>query len=172
MEKNDNKFLFTRKDIAIIFGVDEKAVHKWVNNNGCPVKIVGRSKKYDVREVVQWRNQKTGNFDDEGADISSLSILEQINVYKRDALKSEAELKDIKAKIMKGEYLARDEVLSNITNSLAVFKKSLLNLANKVVSMVSIYAPQEEHREIAENVENICKDCLNNLSTGEEYAPK
>ena len=170
VDKSESKFLFSKKDIAIIFDVDEKAVYKWVTQNGCPTKMVGKSKKYDIREVIKWRNENTGSFiiDDEGK-ISSLPIKEQIYIYKRDELEAKSKLKDLEFKIKNGEYLPKEEVIANYTNGLAVFKKSLLNLANKVVSLISTHIPHEEHREIADEIEGLTKDCLNNLSKGDEY---
>ena len=170
VDKSEGKFLFSKKDIATIFDVDEKAVYKWVTQNGCPTKMVGKSKKYDIREVIKWRNENTGSFiiDDEGK-ISSLPIKEQIYIYKRDELEAKSKLKDLEFKIKNGEYLPKEEVIANYTNGLAVFKKSLLNLANKVVSLISTHIPHEEHREIADEIEGLTKDCLNNLSKGDEY---
>ena len=170
VDKSESKFLFSKKDIATIFDVDEKAVYKWVTQNGCPTKTVGKSKKYDIREVIKWRNENTGSFiiDDEGK-ISSLPIKEQIYIYKRDELEAKSKLKDLEFKIKNGEYLPKEEVVANYTNGLAVFKKSLLNLANKVVSLISTHIPHEEHREIADEIEGLTKDCLNNLSKGDEY---
>lgn len=170
VDKSESKFLFSKKDIATIFDVDEKAVYKWVTQNGCPTKMVGKSKKYDIREVIKWRNENTGSFiiDDEGK-ISSLPIKEQIYIYKRDELEAKSKLKDLEFKIKNGEYLPKEEVIANYTNGLAVFKKSLLNLANKVVSLISTHIPHEEHREIADEIEGLTKDCLNNLSKGDEY---
>ena len=46
VDKSESKFLFSKKDIATIFDVDEKAVYKWVTQNGCPTKTVGKVKKY------------------------------------------------------------------------------------------------------------------------------
>ena len=169
VDKSESKFLFSKKDIAIIFDVDEKAVYKWVTQNGCPTKTVGKSKKYDIREVIKWRNQKTGNFTVDEDDISLLPIQEQIHIYKRDELKAKSKLKDLEFKIENGEYLPKEEIIANYTNGLAVFKKSLLNLANKVVSLISTHIPHEEHREIADEIEGLTKDCLNNLSKGDEY---
>ena len=169
VDKSESKFLFSKKDIATIFDVDEKAVYKWVTQNGCPTKTVGKVKKYDIREVIKWRNQKTGNFTIDEDDISSLPIQEQIHIYKRDELKAKSKLKDLEFKIENGEYLPKEEIIANYTNGLAVFKKSLLNLANKVVSLISTHIPHEEHREIADEIEGLTKDCLNNLSKGDEY---
>lgn len=170
MDKSENKFLFSKKDIATIFDVDEKAVYKWVTQNGCPTKTVGKVKKYDIREVIKWRNQKTGNFTiDEEENISSLPIEQQMYFYKRNELKAKSKLKDLELKIKNGEYLPKEEIIANYTNGLAVFKKSVLNLANKVVSLISTHIPHEEHREIADEIEGLAKDCLNNLSKGDEY---
>lgn len=170
VDKSESKFLFSKKDIATIFDVDEKAVYKWVKQNGCPTKTVGKSKKYDIREVIKWRNQKTGNFTvDEEEDISSLPANEQLIIYKCRDAKNSAELKEIKVQLQKGELLDKKQVQSNITECLLVFKKTLLTLTNQLVAEFSTCVPPEKHRKLSENIDSKVKDCLNDLARGLEY---
>lgn len=170
MEKNDNKFLFNRKDIADIFQVDGRAVSKWVNDQGCPVVISGTTKKYDIREVVPWRIKRTGNFNiNEDEDISKLSVDEQSKIYYRDKLKAQSELESIKVKIQKGEYILKSEVVQNVSNCLVITKKSLMNLTNKIMNTLINYIGNEGQREVATEIDGLVKDCLNNLSQGLEY---
>lgn len=175
-EKNKSKsrkqkFLFTRREVATIYDVNEKTIDKW-KNNGCPFEA--DAKKYDIRKVVQWRNIKTSEFvenaeENEENKIKERPLNEQIAIYKRDVLKNDAELKNLKLRIQKGDLLDKKQVSEDIINGLLMFKTSVKNMSNKVANLIAPYVPNDVQRIIADEVDKLSTNCLNKLSKGENY---
>lgn len=159
------KFLFTRRELAEIYDVNEVVVDKW-RNKGCPVE----NKKYDIRQVVKWKAEKIGDFTvPTEEEISKMSVQEQRNFYDMQKAKYDSQIKELKADFESGRYLPKDEVVSQITNALLVFKKGLQASHTKIITRIAHFIETGKQEEVMIEIEDIHKTLLNELAKGTEY---
>ncbi len=160
----NSKFLFTRRELATIFDVNETVVDKW-RKKGCPTST---PKKFDIRDVVKWRQAETGDFNLDG-ELEQKSVNEQYNYYKMQTAKADSQLKSFKVDLESGKYLLKDEVEKNVGDCLMMFKKSLKNLHVKLITKIASYLATDDQKKVMVIIEDEIKGCLSRFSDGNKY---
>ena len=141
--------LMKKKELAEFLEVDARTITRWVNK-GCPRK--GHS--YNLKEVLKWRGVIGGG--EIGAEnLENLSLQEQ-------KLKH-----DLKLKIEKEDYLPKEEVIKNLNDGFIAFKRSCLNLENKIVMELGYLMTDDDmRRDVKSKIHNLVITALNNISKG------
>lgn len=153
--------LMGKKELAEFLEVDPRTITRWVNK-GCPRD--GHS--YNLKEVLKWRGV-IGTSDVNNADLENLSLQEQKLKYEIDLKKAQSELHDLKLKIEKEEYLPKEEVLKNLTDGFIAFKRSCLNLENKIVMELGYLMTDDDmKRDVKSKIHDLVITALNNISKG------
>ena len=153
--------LMKKKELAEFLEVDARTITRWVNK-GCPRK--GHS--YNLKEVLKWRGVIGGG--EIGAEnLENLSLQEQKLKYEIDLKKAQSELHDLKLKIEKEDYLPKEEVIKNLNDGFISFKRSCLNLENKIVMELGYLMTDDDmRRDVKSKIHNLVITALNNISKG------
>ncbi len=147
-------------ELAEFLEVDERTITRWVNK-GCPKDGI----YYDLKAVLKWRGL-IGSPDVANTDLDNLSLPEQKLKYEIDLKKAQSELHDLKLKIEKQEYLAKDEVVRNLTDGFLAFKRACLNLENKIVMELGATLSDGLRRDVKSKIHSLINSVLNNISKG------
>lgn len=135
-------FVPNQTELAKAIGVDRKTIWRWKQNSTFPeAKADGR---YNVQEVVQWRDE---NGETAGDLVSKES--EQVK-----GIQLQNEKLAIQIGILKGDYTPNSEITAQVTEMVLSAKRQLLALPASL-------APQVVGESIAQ-AEKIIKDAINN----------
>ena len=147
-----------KKDIAAALGVGMTTLENMEKTYG-PIQSTmdGKKRVFTVKNLIDWYHQKVATDMSDGADG------EQFNYEKEKARLThyQADRADIENQKIRGELVDAQEVQDHIVNVIIVFRKSMLNVPNRVSHPVSISTDEIEIKEI---IKKEIHDSLNELS--------
>ncbi len=136
MEKN--KIYGRSQAIQRIFDISRESVNQWIKKYKLPVEKDGRTTKYNLKDVVQWKIDKEisdaikgmGEIDDgvEFANLPMEVLNHTMKAYATKKLKHESSIKEIQEKVEKGKFIPADRVDYNMAQLAGVFISTLKEL--------------------------------------------
>ncbi len=145
-----------------IFGITRQALSKWAQQ-GCPKAGDGW---WPLREVIVWR----------GVGRKGKASADEMSDFARK-LKAEADWKEAQAQqleyknaIAEGDYIARDEIVSELRRFFVMHKRSLQSLSRKIASDISPFVDPPTVRRIERDLADMIASALETMATGELYA--
>lgn len=124
--------------IQRIFDISRESVNQWIKKYKLPVEKDGRTTKYNLKDVVQWKIDKEisdavrgmGEIDDgvEFANLPMEVLNHTMKAYATKKLKHESSIKEIQEKVEKGKFIPADRVDYNMAQLAGVFISTLKEL--------------------------------------------
>lgn len=165
MEKD--KIYGRSQTIQRIFDVSRESINQWVKKYKLPVEKDGRSTKYNLKEVVQWKIDKEiadaikgmGDIDDdvEFANLPMEVLNHTMKAYATKKLKHESSIKELQEKVEKGKYIPADRVDYNMAQLAGVFISILKELRQVL--------PVKLENKDAKTIEDLLDEYFDSLVT-------
>ena len=123
-----------------ILGVDESTLVRWAGK-GCPKVQRGW---WAIKDVLDWRN---ASFTKE-KNVDEMNFSEQKVYYEGLLKKAQLEAVDLKNKVASGEFIAKDEIVAELTRFLVVLKRSMNGFSKKIATELSHLVDDNEARKM------------------------
>lgn len=164
-------FLVPLNVLSEVMGISVPTLRKYVNNFGAPQHSHGL---YCLKDFVRWYLKSYGVALESGDDQESADESDEGSLKRRQT-KAETRYREAKAaqaelqlKIMRGEYLPKEEVESEWASRVSAVRVGLLNFAKSLpLDLVGKDAP-----EIEVVLRREAESLLNEYSRGGQYTPK
>ena len=150
----DDQVIVSAKACAMAFGVTARTVNDWVRK-GCP-KL--EKDTYNLRDVINWRYSAENK--PESLEAQKLKA----DVRYRE---SRADMEEMKRKVMVGEYVAVDEIKTELTDAFGQVQQTMRNIKAKVLQQLYTTYPDCAF-DVANVVENEVERGLKTLASGKK----
>lgn len=158
------KICVSTTGLCEILCVDKSTLTRW-EEKGCPKLQRGW---WSVKDVLDWRN---ASFDKE-KDPESMSFIEKKVYYEGKLKEAQLETVELKNKISKGEYIAKDEIVQELQRFFVVLKRSMESFSQKVASELSHLVEDVEARRMKKLIQDVTTNVLEQLSIDGIYEAK
>lgn len=146
------------------FGVSRQALGNWAKA-GCPKAKAGW---WPVGEVIKWRGLGGSAAGKSDAELSDGQLKLK---YEAEWKRLQAEQLELKNAIAVGDYVARTELVSELTRYFIELKRSLTGLSRKLSTEVGAFVDAATARRIEREMSEIIAGALERMSVGEIYVP-
>ena len=161
---DDGDMLLNTEMLAAFFKVTRRTLTNW-NKEGCPKLDRGW---WSLREVMAWREA-----DGRGAELSDEGEL------KKRKMQVEIELKEVqrdytqlKKRITDGDYLERDEVISELKRFMITFKRTALSLPRQISAQIGMMVEPEAARRLENQLTKTISEILEEMSIDATFSKK
>jgi len=144
-----------------ILGVNESTLVRWAEK-GCPKVQRGW---WAIKDVLDWRN---ASFTKE-KNVDEMNFSEQKVYYEGLLKKAQLEAVDLKNRVASGEYIAKDEIVAELTRFLGVLKRSMNSFSKKISTELSHLVDDNEARRMEKIVSEVTTSVLEQLSINGVY---
>lgn len=161
---NELNTIIASADItAKYFGVTKQTLSNWVKN-GCPRVKYGF---YDIKAVSEWRIEASGigAAPENDKDLETMSLKNQKVYFEKQLKAAQADAAQMRAAIMKGDYLERKIAVDDLKSWAVVLKRSLLGLGRAISRDVASALSPAEARRFDKQITDTINDALDQLST-------
>jgi hypothetical protein len=159
----DGKLCLSSAAMGEVFGVTRSALGKW-SAAGCPK---AKSGWWPLAEVIAWR----GLGQAAGTDDKNLSDAALKTKYDAEWKRLQAEKLDFQNAIARGDFVARDEIVSTLARYFTELKRSLMGLSRMLGSQVAPYLDGASARRIESELTKIINEALARMADGDIYVP-
>lgn len=152
---------------AMYFGVTVQTVTNWAKD-GCPRVKYGY---YDLRELLEYRARKEGLLDqqDSETDVDKMSIKAQKTYFEKQLRAAQAEAAQLRTGILRGDYLERGRVVSDLKRWAIVLKRSLTGLGKAISREVATALDPAEARRFDARISEVINEALEQLAVERCY---
>lgn len=164
VKEENSKILLSSKGLCEVLGVSRETLSNW-ESQGCPKSGRGW---WPLADVLRWR----GLVDGGDSKVSGKTPKEEKLIYETRIKQLQAEALAMKNAINSGEYIERDEVVSELSRFFIVLKKSLTGLSGKILTEVGHYIDSQAARALESMVKDIINDALEQMSVDGVYHAK
>ena len=161
---DDGDIMVNTETIAAFFNVSRRTLANW-NKEGCPKQDRGW---WSLRDVIRWR-ESVGR----SADLSEEGEL------KKKKLQVEIELKEVqrdftqlKKRITDGEYLEREEVISELKRFMVTFKRTALSIPRQISAQIGMMVEPETVRRLENQLNKTIGEILEEMSVDGTFNQK
>ena len=163
----DGASCVSSKVICEAFGVSRETLSSWVNKKEAPKACTGW---YPLRDFIKWYiDMKVQPKNDDVENMTST----QRKTYYESLLKAEqARSAEFKNAIQEGEYIAKDEVVTELQRFFMSLKRTMEGYSRKIAMEVSPYVSPESVREIEKNITEVTRKVLKEMSVRGVYSAK
>ena len=149
------------------FGVTVQTVTNWAKD-GCPRVKYGY---YDLRELLEYRARKEGLLDqqDSETDVDKMSIKAQKTYFEKQLRAAQAEAAQLRTGILRGDYLERGRVVSDLKRWAIVLKRSLSGLGKAISREVATTLDPAEARRFDARISEVINEVLEQLAVERCY---
>lgn len=154
--------------ITDLLEIDRSTLSRWAKD-GCPQVALGW---WNLKDVLKWKGLVSGSGLKTPEDIKKLSLNEQKLESEIQFKKAQAETSQLKNAIAKGEYIPKQEIVSELQRLLIVLKKSMEGYSSKIAAELSNIVSQQEARRIERLITNLTNNALEQISNNGIYEAK
>lgn len=165
----DSELCTTTAELCKMIGVTRATLSNW-ESDGCPKAAHGW---WPIGAVLRWRGL-VGNGGVNSPDkVADMVLAEQKLHYEVQLKKAQSESTEFKNAVSRGDYLQREDVISQLQRGLVVIKRSMMGVSRKVATELAAYVSPEDARRIEHMVAGVMRDGLEQVSIDGVYkAPR
>lgn len=163
----DGKHCFLTSEFIKIMNISKGTLSAW-ENDGCPKVAKGY---WCIADVLRWRGMVGSSGIKTEKDIAEKSLVEQKLFYEVRLKQEQGEAAELKNKVSNGEYLDRDIVVQELSRNFEILKRTLNTVTSQVSLEVGSYVDVIVARKVDENLKEIIRDYLLQMSTRMDYEP-
>lgn len=152
--------------ITKLLGVTQQAMSKWVKD-GCPSNKHGW---WDLEKVLAWRGLVGSNLKT-AEDVAERSLMEQKLFYEVKLKQTQGEAQELKNKISNGDFLDRDIIVQELSRVFEILKRTLNTMTSQISLEVGIHVDIIVARKVDENLREVVRDYLQQMSEKFDYEP-
>lgn len=120
---------------------------------------------YELKEVIRFRAEREGaKGSTDGESLAQLKLR-----YEAELKREQAEAATLKNAIAKGEYIRRDDVVSELQRFFVTLRRSMTGFSRKVAIEVAPYIEPEKTREIEQQINDVTHNVLLQLAVRGVY---
>lgn len=151
-----------------VLGVHRNTLAQWVKL-GMPKAASGW---YPLKDVFTWVQDYRGTTAKPQDEDGPMSLAQQKLHYEAKLKEQQAEAATLKNAIAKGEYIRRDEVVSELQRFFTTLKRSMSGYSRKVAMEIAPYLDPEQVRIIEQNITDTTNAVLLQMSVRGVYDAK
>ncbi|EGG33418.1 hypothetical protein [Paenibacillus sp. HGF5] len=163
----DGALCIATSELCEVFNVHRNTIAQW-ERNGMPKKARGW---YSLKDTIKWVTDNRGvkkNPDDE----EGMTLSQQKLKYEAQLKEQQAEAATLKNAISKGEYIRREDVVSELQRFFISLRRSMGGFSRKIAMEISPYLEPEQVRLIEQNIADTTNAALLQLSVRGVYDAK
>lgn len=160
-----DKHCFSTGLLLQTLNIGKATLSAW-EKDGCPKAAKGY---WCVADVLRWRGMVGNGRTKTTADIAEKSLVEQKLFYEIKLKQEQGEAQLLKNKVSNGEYLDRDIVVQELSRNFEILKRTLNTLTSKISLEVGGYVDITVARKVDENLKEIVRDYLLQMSERFDY---
>lgn len=163
----DGALCIATSELCEVLDVHRNTIAQW-ERSGMPKKARGW---YSLKEVIFWvmdnRGVKKNQDDEEGMTLSQQKLK-----YEAQLKEQQAEAATLKNAIAKGEYIKREDVVSELQRFLVSLRRSMGGFSRKIAMEVAPYVEPDQVRMIEQSISDTTNAALLQLSVRGVYDAK
>ncbi len=167
----DDTLCISASQAIELFGVHRNTLAQWVKL-GMPKSGSGW---YPLKDCYDWvLNYKLGENEeqDEDGNVKPKSDAARKLLYEAKLKQEQAEAAELKNAISRGEYVSRDEVISELKRFFTTLKRSMTGYSRRVAMEVAPFVDPETVRIIEQNITDTTNNVLEQMSVRGVYSAK
>lgn len=163
----DGALCIATSELCELFDVHRNTIAQW-ERNGMPKKARGwYSLKDSIKWVAEHRGVKKNPDDEEGMTLSQQKLK-----YEAQLKEQQAEAATLKNAIAKGEYIRREDVVSDLQRFFVSLRRSMGGFSRKVSMEIAPYVEPDQVRVIERNIADTTSAVLLQMSVRGVYDAK
>ena len=163
----ESKHCFSTSTTIELLNVSKGTMSAW-EKEGCPKIAKGY---WCIFDVLRWRGLVNNGRIKTEEDAEEQSLYEQKMFYEIRLKQSQSEAQELKNKVSNGEYLDRDIVAQELSRNFEILKRTLNTLVSQISLEVGGYIDIIAARKVDENLKEIVRDYLLQMSERFNYEP-
>lgn len=160
----DGELCLSSAAMGEAFGITRSALAKWAAS-GCPKAQAGW---WPLAKVIAWRGMDQASSGDDDKKLSDAALKTK---YDAEWKRLQAEKLDFQNSIARGDYVAKDEIVSTLARYFTELKRSMMGLSRMLGSQVAPYLDGPSARRLEAELAKIINDALTRMADGEIYVP-
>jgi len=158
------KICVSTSGLCEILNADKSTLSRW-EEKGCSKVQRGW---WSVKDVLDWRNASF----DKDKDPDEMSFVEKKIYYEGKLKEAQLETVELKNKISKGEYIAKDDIVKEISRFLTILKRSMAGYSKKIAAELAHFVDNQEARRMEKLIQDVTTNVLEQLSIDGVYEAK
>lgn len=154
--------------ITDLLEIDRSTLSRW-KNDGCPQIALGW---WDLKEVLKWKGLISGSGIKTPEEIERLSLNEQKLKSEVKYKQAQSEAFELKNAIAKGEYIPKQEIVTELQRFFTILKRSMQGYSRKVAAELAHLVSQSEARRIERLINDVTMNALEQISINGVYQAK
>jgi phage terminase Nu1 subunit (DNA packaging protein) len=159
----DGNLCLTSTALYTFLGIDESTLVRW-GKKGCPKVSRGW---WNLKSVLEWRGvlNTDGDVEDQGPGQQKMHFEAKLKEAQVEAIQ-------LKNDIAKGEYIPKEDIVSELQRYFISLKHSMLGYSRKIAIELSAYVDSVQARRIEKDINELTKNALMQLSINGVYDAK
>lgn len=141
------------------FGVTRQAVNEW-EKKGCPKVARGW---WCLTDVLAWRDQQAKETDQK---LEDMPLTMQKTYWETRCKEEQAEKEKFKNAVLRGDYLEKAAVESDLATFFVIFKQAVMSMPRKLAIVAAQYVGNEKARLMERDAMEVINDALEQWSAG------
>ena len=163
----NNKHCFSTTATIKILNISKQTISNW-EKDGCPKEAKGY---WSIADVLKWRGMVGSSGIQTTEQIAEKSLAEQKLFYEVKLKQEQGEAQELKNKISNGEFIDRDIVVQELSRNFEILKRTLNTMVSQTSLEVGSHLDIITARKIEENLKDIIRDYLSQMSERFDYEP-
>jgi len=164
----DGALCINTSGLCEVLDVHRNTLAQWTKA-GLPKRANGW---YSLKEAIKWVNDNRGVKKKQGDSEEEMTLSQQKLYYEAELKKQQSESATLKNAISKGEYIKRDDVVSELQRFFISLRRSMSGFSRKVAMEVAPYVDPDLVRMIEQNISDTTNAALQQLSVRGVYDAK
>jgi Phage DNA packaging protein, Nu1 subunit of terminase len=162
----DNSLCISTSGLCEVLDIHRNTIAQW-NKLGLPKKANGW---YPLKEAIEWVMDHKGMSKKRSPENEEeMSLAQQKLFYEAKLKEQQADAATLKNAISKGEFISREEVVSELQRFFVTLKRSMSGYSRKVAMEIAPYIEPAQVRVIEQNITDTTNDVLLQLSVRGVY---
>lgn len=163
----DGALCVATSELCEVFNVHRNTIAQW-ERSGMPKKARGW---YSLKDTINWVMENRGVKKTPETE-EEMTLSQQKLFYEAKLKEQQADAATLKNDIAKGEYIRRDDVVSELQRFFTAFKRSMSGYSRRIAMEIAPYLDPEQVRVIEQNISDTTNAALLQLSVRGVYDAK
>lgn len=163
----DGALCVATSELCEVLGVHRNTIAQW-ERSGMPKKARGW---YSLKDTIHWVMENRGVKKTPESE-EEMTLSQQKLFYEAKLKAEQADAATLKNAISKGEYIKREDVVSELQRFFISLKRSMLGYSRRVAMEVAPYVEPDQARMIEQSISDATTEALQQLSVRGVYDAK
>ena len=164
----NDKICLNTSTMCEVLEIDRSTLTRW-ETDGCPKSARGW---WPLKDILHWRGLVGVDGVNTSEDVEDMALSRQKLFYETKYKQLQSEAVEFKNAIQRGEYITKDEIISELQRFFVILKRSMMGYSRRVATELGSYVDSLTARRIEKMITELTIDALEQISIEGVYKPQ